>query len=193
MAKNLISKVKEALGGNHTRQRGFTLVELLVAAFILAIGILGVTMLQAIALRSSRGTINMGTAARIAGQILDEVEVEGRLSWLNITDSNRLDPNLGDLNAAVKKYISQAPGSPSTKSFNIGGTEVDETSDDPAVSTQFFTVVVERVEIEPAQGVESSTGQISDFKVRITFHDNLDARGQVIPRSFNLSRRIIHG
>jgi type II secretory pathway pseudopilin PulG len=168
------------------------MIEMLVAAFILAIGILGIVMLQAMSLRATRGSSNMGTAARVAGQIIDQAELEGRLSRLNITDANRLDPKLSDLSDFNLKYINEGPESELTEVFNIKGGHVDENSQDPTVSTPFFTVITRRVEI-PLPSESVGVGRMSDFQIRVTFTDSVDNANNEITRTFNLSRRIIHG
>jgi hypothetical protein len=168
------------------------MVEMLVAAFILAIGILGIVMLQAMSLRAARGSSNMGTAARIAGQIVDQAELEGRLSRLNITDANHPNPKLGDLSNL--KYISEADDQDlPPEEFNIKGGAVDTSSDDLAISTPFFTVVTKRKGVTLPTG-STGVGRMSDFQVTVTFNDSVDAvTNKPIPRTFNLTRRIIHG
>jgi hypothetical protein len=165
---------------------------MLAAAFILAIGILGILMLQMIAIRATRGTSNMGTAARIAGQIIDQAEMEGRLSRLNITDGNRAAPTLGDLAGFQLKYIVIEAGKQLVEEYNLKGDQVDKDNTDLMASTAFFTVATRRENIETL-GASNPVGAISDFQVRVTFSDEVGVDKQIITRTFNLSRRIIHG
>ena len=173
-------------------QRGFSLIEMLAAAFIMAIGLLGILTLQMMAIRATRGTTNMSTAARIAGQIIDQAELEGRLSWLNITDGNKAAPSLGDLAGFQLKYIVLDSGKGLEQAYNIKGDLVDSNSADPTVNTAFFTVVTRRESVSTAVAA-NPVGAMSDFRVRVTFADVVGANKQVVTRTFNLSRRIIHG
>jgi len=171
---------------------GFSLLEMLAAAFIMAIGVLGILMLQAIALRATRGTSNLGTATRIAGQIIDQAEMEGRLSRLNITDGNRATASLSDLASFELKYIKLGTDEQLVEEYNVKGSLVDSGSPDPLVSTPFFTVATRRESIDTS-GEASPVGAISDFQVRVTFSDEVGANKQKVTRIFNLSRRIMHG
>ena len=194
MAKDLRTslKVPVARGLKWPVQKGFSLVELLVAAFILAIGILGLAMLQTMALRANRNSINMVTAARLAARVMDQAELEGRLSWLNITDSNRTRPTLADLKNFGLKYIVISDERTEVEVFNLEGGLVEIDSGDPRRNRPFFTVTTSRVPV-PTTGGPNAVGHLSDIQVRVTFTDTVDHTNQQITRSFNLTRRVIHG
>lgn len=66
------------------RQGGFSMIELLIAAVILAVGILGLTSLQVMAVKTNTGTRALNTAVDIGNQILDNAATESRLSWNNL-------------------------------------------------------------------------------------------------------------
>ena len=176
----------------HPSQRGFTLIELLVAATILAVGILGLTMLQAMSLKASRGSTNAMTAALLAGQIMDRAELEGRLSWLNITDSNRANPSLSDLQGFGLKYITIRSGEKLEETFNIKGGLVDPKNPDPIANQPFFMAATRRVAV-PAAGMPGSVGQMSDMSVRVEFSDTVGRDNRVKTRTISLTRRIVHG
>ena len=115
--------------GSSAAQAGFSMVEMLMAAFIMAVGILGLSALQVMALKATRGSRSLSTAILVAEQVLDRAEMEGRLSWLNLTDRNATSPSLGDLSGL--RYITQTSGTPLVDSFNSQGRPVLAASSDP--------------------------------------------------------------
>lgn len=164
-------------------QAGFSMVEMLMAAFILSIGILGVTMLQVMSLRASRGGRSLTTAVHVAEHVLDQVELEGRLAWLNVTDSDytaaKLPDSLRYINADGAKAVEDA--------FNLKGTPVDNASTDPTENTAVFKSTVMHTDI-----AGPTTGKISDYTVVVTFQDDQDATNKPVNRTVTLTRRIIH-
>jgi len=170
-------------------QAGFSVIEMLIAAFILAVGILGLIMLQVMSLKASRGSKSLSSAILVAEQVMDRVEMEGRLSWLNITDTNSNVPSTAT-DLTHLRYITDATLTAEgvTELFNSKGEVPDATSSDPVVSTAFFTVTTTRV-LAPA----AATGRLSDVKVRVKFVDDVDRTNVAIQRELSLTRRIIHG
>lgn len=61
-------------------QRGFTLVEVLVAMVVLGVGILGLGLLQLAALRIRQGAQPRMAALRLSGHLLEACALEGRES-----------------------------------------------------------------------------------------------------------------
>lgn len=171
---------------NRGSQAGFSMVEMLLTAFILAVGILGLTMLQTMSLKASRGSRSLSSAILVAEQVLDRVEMEGRLSWLNISDTSRTAPGLADL--PNLRYITIAMGDTLVETFNSKGGVVDPTSPDPASQTPFYTVTTSRV---PA--LAAVEGRLSDVNVQVQFMDDVDQNNVPIVRTVSLTRRIVHG
>jgi type IV pilus assembly protein PilV len=56
----------------HT-QRGFSMIELLVAVLVMGIGVLGITGLQMVSLQNNRGALLRGEAVQLAYDMLDRV------------------------------------------------------------------------------------------------------------------------
>jgi len=61
--------------GMRTTQQGFSLIELLVALVILAVGILGIAGLQVVALQQNRGALYRAEATMIANDVMDRIRV----------------------------------------------------------------------------------------------------------------------
>jgi len=185
MAEDLMSPHKP----NHpSAQAGFSMIEMLMTAFILAIGLLGLCMLQTMSLRTTRGSKTLATAVNVSEGVMDKVELEGRLSWLNLTYTNATAPTLGDL--PNLRYITLAANTPRVESYNIQGQLADPDSTDPLVRTPVFTVATTKL---ADVGVADGTGQMSNFRVVVTFTDNVDVNNAPVQRVVTLTRSITHG
>ncbi|HEY5645614.1 MAG TPA: type IV pilus modification protein PilV [Pseudomonadales bacterium] len=55
------------------RQTGLTLIELLVAVLVLAIGVLGITALQMVSLQNNRGALYRAEAVQLAYDMMDRI------------------------------------------------------------------------------------------------------------------------
>ncbi len=162
---------------SRTGQAGFSMVEMLMTAFILAIGLLGLTMLQTMSLRVSRGSRTLSSAILVADRIMDQVEMEGRLSWLDVTNPQGAPSSLN------RKYIHVCTGTVSVDdSFDINGEP--PTAASPAV---FFAKTL------APQETGSTTGTVTDFQVRVTFTESVGANNAPIQRNVQITRRILHG
>ena len=164
-----------------TAQAGFSMIEMLMTAFIMAIGILGLSMLQVMSLKASRGGRSLSTAVLVGEHVMDRVEMEGRLSWLNVSSSQAGAPSNADL--PNMKYVTIADGGTLTDTFNSYGEAVPAA--DP---TAFYTVATTRNAFAPA-----ATGVLSDVRVQVTFSDQVNQANAPIVRTITLTRRIIHG
>ena len=164
-------------------QAGFSMVEMLMTAFILAIGILGLTLLQVMSMQSSRGGRSLTTAVQLADRVLDQIELEGRLSWLNITDSTSAPGVLANLNYIGKATIPVAD-------YDIHGDFIGNGLDRNTTPNLYFTVTT-----TPGAQVGAATiGKLNDYTVRVDFVDATNAQTQApISRSVTLTRRILHG
>ena len=164
-------------------QAGFSMIEMLMTAFILAIGILGLSMLQVMSLKASRGSRSLTTAVQVGEMVMDRIEMEGRLSWLNVTDSAYTVPTA----LTTLQYVNQA--APVVNTFNIKGQVPQPSSPDPADQNPYFTVTTTRI-----NPVVVTTGQLHDFVVTVDFVDIVDANtSAAIHRTFTLTRRVLHG
>jgi Tfp pilus assembly protein PilV len=154
------------------------MVEMLMAAFILAFGILGLTMLQTMSLRTARGSQNVGTAVRLAEQFMDQTELEGRLSYLNATNNNYTTPGaLSGISYITKNSVE--------KYFQI----------DPAtgqVVPATGTLTDAPFHLTMTQAYVAGTA-LSEVKVKVEFTDFVSGSNQKQLRSTTVTRRILHG
>ena len=167
-------------------QSGFSLIEMLMTAFILAIGILGLSMLQVMSLKASRGSRSLTTAVGVGEKVMDQVEMEGRLSWLNITDSQYSSPT-----AVPTQYVTLAASTPPAgglkQYFNINGATTTGAAD----PTTYYTVTTFRLPTAVGGG---ATGNMDDFVVQVVFADIVNPNTNTpITRTATLTRRILHG
>jgi type IV pilus assembly protein PilV len=58
----------------HARQRGFTLLEILIAVIVLSIGLLGLAALQASSLKNSEGSLQRSVAVAAAYSLVDRIQ-----------------------------------------------------------------------------------------------------------------------
>jgi len=167
-------------------EQGFSLVEMLMTAFILAIGVMGLTLLQVMSLKGARGGKSLATAIQVGEAVMDRIEMEGRLSWLNITDGEyKIAAALPNL-AFVDKTVLATP-----LTFNLKGQVPITASADPAESTPFYSVAMRRV---PVSALAAGTGSISDFTVTVTFADVINPTTNTpVTRTVTLTRRVLHG
>ena len=172
--------------GSSAAQAGFSMVEMLMAAFIMAVGILGLSALQVMALKSTRGSRSLSTAILVAEQILDRAELEGRLSWLNLTDRNGTNLNPGDL--ADLRYITLATGTSRVDNFNNRGRPVVVgASDEQDSGVRYLATTIRN------PGDFYATGYLSEFIVQVTFQDDVNNSGGPIQRTVRLTRLVTHG
>ncbi len=165
-------------------QRGFSLVEMLLTAFILAVGIMGLTLLQVMAMKGARGGSSLSTAIQVGEDVLDRIELEGRLSWLNISGTQLTTP--GQLNNL--QYVNKTAIDPPLV-FTIKGQAPEADAQNAVDATAFYAVTMTR-----GNDSAASVGMVSDFTVTVSFSDVVNpANNQPIIRNVRLSRRILHG
>ncbi|WP_306600153.1 prepilin-type N-terminal cleavage/methylation domain-containing protein [Geothrix sp. 21YS21S-2] len=176
-------------------QAGFSMVEMLMAAFILAIGILGLSMLQTMSLKAGRGSQSMANAVKIADRIMDQVEAEGRLSWLSITNTPlQIPETLSDLQYIGQGTRYQGFGEvldASTNLVKITPVSTAPVGSKPELSStvRYIATFTEANNVNNAGGI----GQTSDYSVTVEFADDVNKTGTAVLRTVNIARRIIHG
>lgn len=69
------------------RSRGFSLIELLVAVVIMAIGILGVAGLQVVSLQQNRSALYRSEAVQLANDLIDRIRVNPTITYSSLIDA----------------------------------------------------------------------------------------------------------
>jgi len=162
------------------RQTGFSLVELLMAAFIMAIGLLGLGMLQAYAIRTSSSAKNMTMAVKIGERSLDAVAAEGRQRLLIIRTSTNPDPTQ-DLPASTRYFA----GTAVTEYYTADGT--NQTAKD---GNTVFTVVI--TPAAAADYAEVSGLALRSYTATVTYNQAVDPKNasKTILKTLTLLRKV---
>lgn len=174
-------------------EAGFSMVEMLMAAFILAIGVLGLATLQAMSLKAARGGHSLTNAVAVSNQIMDQIEYEGRLSWLNITDTTNGPPvpittlvyvGKGNQYLGFKEYLDTT-----TNLVKVVAVTAAPQASKPALggTVRYVATITEGTAVSAGTGLQSSYG------VKVEFQDDVNKTGGAIVRSLYITRSILHG
>jgi Tfp pilus assembly protein PilV len=152
------------------------MIEMLVAAFVMAIGILGLAMLQTYAIRTQAGSRAVDQAVLIGKRILEQAELTGRYSLY-----------------ASRKSV--APVTPSPDYFGANTfTLYYSPAGLPTDGSGFFTAVVTPTTaagngiVAPVQGL----GGIGMVSVTVSWQEAIAGANQTTTRQITLSRRITY-
>lgn len=167
-------------------ESGFSMVEFLVAAFIMAIGLLGLTALQVLALRYTTTSRAMQTSVLVSDGVMEQIATEARQSYLGMVFSAAP--------AGATRYIGKAPVAPGVKPtdpvpagaikdyFDFAGTPL-------ASPTGAYYTVSTWVDNQVF-----GSGSTDVFMVRVEFNEapNPSNPGQYVKHSINLTRTVVH-
>ncbi len=164
-------------GFRPTGEAGFSMVEMLMVVFILAVGLLGLTMLQAMVVRTGGGSRQLTTAVQVGQSILDAADVEARQQRLFRTMSP------ADTPPALSSYFGNAAV---TGSYSTYGNPVNTSSTDPLDQVTIFTTSTTNTQ------TQSNTGKVYQFAVTITWKDSINPQNpsQTITRTITLNRMV---
>ena len=165
----------KALSPRFKAQSGFSMVELLITAFIFSIGLLGLMALQVAAISQATSSRQRGTAILLAHNLLDRVAAEGSLSAGERMDSETgvvtstgftfIDPTTPGMTTA---YISTAT---ENLFFDIRGVSV--LTADP---TKIFTVSWQR----DAGKLVGPNNAIAQFTVNVQWQEAVKSNNTTI-------------
>lgn len=166
------------------------MVEFLMAAFILSIGLLGLIALQIAAMNQGAGARGRTTATYIADWVLQRAQVEGQQSYL---------VKLGGATTAYASVFTTSPGQAVTATtfggFNVDGVQVTDTNGnnitdlaaqvlDANKRTPIFRATWLRRAYNGTTAPTSTSAQSQEFVVNVTWVE----RG--IDKALSISRII---
>lgn len=174
------------------RQGGFSMVEFLVAAFILAIGLLGLIALQVGAVAQAANGRGRITATYVANQVLQQAQMEGQYSYFAKTASATLPAGFVPVFTANP---GAAIGNTTIGGFNVDGVQVTDATGAAMPSTYLAAQVPDpnkRSPVFQAAWVRrayngtapTSTIQTQEFVVNVTWQEKNQ------PKSLSMSRDI---
>ncbi len=173
----------QGVGTRVNRQAGFSMIEMLMTAFILAVGILGLTALQSVALTAATRSKGYNGAVAVAGHILESIESQARQRWLIITN---------DSTATLPAYAPDYFGAADiTENFTFNGHYPDLSAAANSVNrVPFFTVVTHG---DPDLHAVATSGAIRNYTVTVTFKEAGAAGQTAITRTVVLSKTVLYG
>ncbi|HJW43723.1 MAG TPA: hypothetical protein VJ463_04680 [Geothrix sp.] len=179
-------KTRPSLRSTAPGEAGFSMLEFLMAAFILAIGLLGLASLQIMALKTTTTSRGMSTAILVSEGVMERINSEARQSYLGMV-----------FNGAptwTPRYITKAPvvagvlptAAPPANAivdyFDFAGDPL------PNAVGAYYT---------SSSWVDTQTvgvGTADRYFVRVEFSESPDPAnpGKLVKRSVNLIRSVVH-
>ncbi len=165
------------------------MVEFLMAAFILAIGLLGLASLQILALRSTGTSRGLSTSVLVADGITERIATEADQSYLGMIFSSAP--------AGATRYIGKAPVQANVNPADPVPANAIVDYFDPAgqplknATGAYFTA---STWIDSQTKGNGSTGQTDVFRVRVVFNEapNAAKPGTFLTHAVNVTRTVIH-
>lgn len=162
------------------------MLEFLMAAFILAIGLLGLASLQLMALRTTTSGRGMGTAILVSEGVMERINSEARQSYLGMvfntapTWTPRYVANAPVISGVLP--TAAVPANAIKDYFDFAGNPL------PTAAGAYYTA---------SSWVDTQTvgvGTSDRYIVRVEFNESPDPAnpGQFVKRSINLIRSVVH-
>ena len=165
------------------RQRGFSMVEMLIGAFILGIGALGMAALQVASAASGTKSRSLGTATLLAHNLLDRITAEGNLAQAERFDQSGTVTSTGWAFIDPAGFAAGASTTATSLYFDISSNTVAAGS-----PTVYYTVTWQRF-----QGVRASTSYAyQPFVVNVRWNEAVRQGSATVvqPRYFSVSRNV---
>jgi type IV pilus modification protein PilV len=157
-------------GPRRNGERGFSLIELLVAAVIMAIGLLGLASLQLMSIRTAGTGTRMTDSVLLAERVVESASMEATQSYLAA--------KAGTTIPAGRLYV----GGVQTQYY-----KVDLTPGNAGDVDNIYTVTV-----NVTNRVAAAQGGLDQVDVTVSFVDSVNG-GTPNTRSVQVSRQVTHG
>lgn len=167
----------ETVSYQRNGQAGFSMLEMLMSAFILAIGILGLATLQIMVLRTNAGSRASTTAIKVGESIAEMIQTQGRQCLLYARNGQTPPTSIYfSANTPIKLF------------FNFAGQQENISTAD--VNT-FFTVTITRTDLDTPV---ISVGGMKAFQINVVFNDTIDPTDskKMIQRTVRLTRQVAY-
>lgn len=165
-------------------QAGFSMVEMLLVAFILAIGLLGLGALQIISTSQSASSRERGTANLISHSVLDRIQAEGSLSAAERLADDKVTSTGFTFIAPTDLTTAHDSTTGENLTFNVRGDLVAATAADKA-----FTLTWRR-----QNGVSASLNTAyQEFIVNVSWKEasrNTSGQVVVVDKTISVSRYV---
>ena len=145
---------------------GFSMIELLIAAFILGVGLLGLSALMAANLRMGSGGRQRDTAAYLGNEVIERLAADGRRSALLRSNGQTLATTFLVANAVddvTNDYQSADIGGTQQTTFDLDGR--------PSAATPIFSVSWAR-RTKAATPVTASGAMAAEVVVNVTWSES---------------------
>jgi type IV pilus modification protein PilV len=171
-------------------ERGFSMIELLIVAFIMAIGLMGLFALQVIGVSSGTQSRQRGTASLLAHSLLDRVTSEGLVSAGERAASQNGTITTAPAGVTRWVFIDPTGFTAHTSSeaedyyYDLAGDAVTATS-----PNLMFTVSWQRL----AGAASGPTNAIQPFVINVKWNESISTStgtSTVTPQYFSVSRNV---
>ncbi len=165
--------------------KGFSLIEFLMVAVILGIGLLGLAALTTTAMRSYGGSRSRDAAVALSGSVLDRLSLDGRLSAQLRGIGSAIPATALVANAVEGAVNPYADPATALGTFDLEGL--------PSATNQVFTVNWVRRATKSITPVASSQSAVSEVVVNVQWNEAVrkaDGTSIAQPRYISVSRFI---
>lgn len=143
------------------RQAGMTMVELLVVAVLLGVGLLGLAALQTVTIKVAGGNRHRIAAAYVGHSVLDRIAAEGAQSYHYESSGQPVPASF------VRAFTSAGTANGDIGTFTHDGTFVSSSMSDPGGTIRASWVRLAPKVAAPVAGAP----QINEFIVNVSFVD----------------------